>query len=78
MPPHHAHKPPPPPHVHVSSSAISAFIEPERIEALLAPLVPEPQERAFVVRCLLGEGPAHHRGANYVLLALLGQVLEKA
>ncbi|HYH98734.1 hypothetical protein [Hyalangium sp.] len=58
------------------SSAISSFIEPERVEALLAPWLPDAQDRAFVVRCMLGEGPAHHRGANYVLLTLLGRVLE--
>jgi hypothetical protein len=70
--------PPRPPHErHVPSSAISGFIEPHQIEALLTPWVPDAAERAFVVRCLLAEGPAHHRGANYVLLRLLGQVLER-
>jgi hypothetical protein len=70
--------PPRPPHErHVPSSAISGFIEPERIQALLAPWIPDEQARAFVVRCILSEGPAHHRGANYVLLALLGRVLER-
>jgi hypothetical protein len=69
--------PPRPPHErHVPSSAISGFIEPQRIEALLAPWLPDAQARAFVVRCILSEGPAHHRGANYVLLSLLGRVLE--
>jgi hypothetical protein len=37
--------------------------------------VPDAADRAFVVRCLLDEGPAHHRGANYVLLALLGELV---
>jgi hypothetical protein len=70
--------PPHPPHErHVPSSAISGFIEPQRIEALLAPWIPDEHARAFVVRCMLSEGPAHHRGANYVLLSLLGQVLER-
>jgi hypothetical protein len=59
----------------VPSSAITAFIDPPRIEALLEPWIPRDADRAFVVRCILGEGPAHHRGANYVLLQLLGQVL---
>lgn len=69
--------PPRPPHKsHVSSSAISGFIEPERLEPLLAPLVPDPSDRAFVLRCIVGSGPAHHRGANYVLLALLARLLE--
>ncbi|AEI67625.1 hypothetical protein [Corallococcus macrosporus] len=70
--------PPRPPHDrHLPSSAISRFVDTARIEALLAPYLPAPQERAFVVRCVLGEGPAHHRGANYVLLSLLGLVLER-
>lgn len=70
--------PPRPPHErHVPSSAISGFIDASRISALIEPWVPDAQSREFVVRCLLGEGPAHHRGANYVLLRLLGQVLER-
>lgn len=69
--------PPRPPHErHVPSSAIASFIDPARIDALLAPWVPEQEARAFVVRCILGEGPAHHRGANFVLLSLLGRALE--
>lgn len=68
-------RPPHPPHRrHVPASAIASFIDPARIGALLAPWVPDPEERAFVVRCLLEEGPAHHRGANYVILALLGEL----
>lgn len=62
---------------HVPSSAITGFIDHGRIEALLSPWMPDPAARAFVVRCMLDEGPAHHRGANFVLLALLGLLLEK-
>ncbi|MDQ3263736.1 MAG: hypothetical protein M3Y59_08765 [Myxococcota bacterium] len=70
--------PPRPPHErHVPSSAISRFIDAPQIEALLAPYVPDPEDRAFVARCVVGEGPAHHRGANYVLLRLMGQLLER-
>ncbi len=76
MPPRPPH-PPPHHHRHVPSSAIASFIEPARVEALLTRWVPDPEERAFVVRCMLGEGPAHHRGANYVLLRLLGAVLDR-
>jgi hypothetical protein len=54
----------------------AAFIDPSRVDALLAGVLPDPADRAFVVRCILGEGPAHHRGANYVLLLLLGMVVE--
>jgi hypothetical protein len=64
-------------HHRVPSSAIERFIQPERIDALLAPWIPSEADREFVVRCILAEGPAHHRGANYVLLALLGKLLER-
>jgi hypothetical protein len=46
------------------------------VSDLLAPFVPDEGERDFVVRCLLDEGPAHHRGANYVLLMLLAELLD--
>ncbi|HEY8379136.1 MAG TPA: hypothetical protein VIK91_21735 [Nannocystis sp.] len=46
------------------------------IEALLTPWLPDPTDRAFVARCIVDEGPLHHRGASYVLLRLLGLVLD--
>jgi hypothetical protein len=84
MPPKHPkhpkqHHPPSPPHhdLHrrVPSSAISSFIDRARIDRLLQPFVPDDGDREFIVRCLLDEGPVHHRGANYVLLALLDELL---
>lgn len=75
------HAPPPPAtpgsRRHVPTSAIVSFIDPSVIEGILAPWLPDVEARRFVVRCILGEGPAHHRGANYVLLALLGDVLRR-
>ncbi len=71
-PPHHHHH-----HRHVPSSAITGFVDRARIDALLAPWVPDAASREFVVRCILGEGPAHHRGANFVLLSLLGLLVER-
>ena len=70
MPPENRHQ--------VPLSAIAALIEPARIEALLAHFVSDAAERAFVTRCILDIGPAHHRGTNYVLLGLLAQLLERA
>ena len=61
----------------VPASEIAAFIQPDAIDALLAPWLPDPGERAMVVRCLLEVGPAHHRGSNYVLLRLMGLLLTR-
>lgn len=74
MPPHKK-KGPPPHKRHVPSSRVAAFVDQARIDALLTPFVADGADRAFLLRCLLDEGPAHHRGANYVLVALLGEVL---
>lgn len=54
------------------------FLDLPALEQALAPFVPDPADRQFVARCVVGEGPAHHRGANYVLLKLLARALEKA
>jgi hypothetical protein len=59
------------------SATSTAFIDPSRIDAILADAVPDAEDRAFVVRCILGEGPAHHRGVNYVLLRLLEILVER-
>ncbi len=65
---------PPPPHAHRSQSAVTRFIRPEEIDAILEPWVPDPEDRRFLTRCLVEEGPLHHRGANFVLLRLLGDL----
>jgi hypothetical protein len=66
------HRPP-----HLPLSVISRLLDPKRVEPLLEPFVTDPADRAFIVRCVIGEGPVHHRGANWVLLALLGEVLQR-
>lgn len=70
--------PHPKPGVHLPPRAVEATLDREQISGLLVSLVPDATERDFVVRCVLGEGPIHHRGANYALLALLGRVLKAA
>lgn len=64
-------------HRHVPASRALSFVDRPALEALLTPLVPAPADRQFVLRCLLDEGPLHHRGTNDVLLRLLGRVLER-
>lgn len=66
-PPHHRH------HHHARDRSLARFVDRDRIDRLLAPWVEDDDDRAFVLRCLLDEGPAHHRGVNYILLALLGE-----
>jgi hypothetical protein len=73
--------PPPPPRPSrpggVSSPReLDRFVDRGRIDRLIATWVPDASDRAFVLRCLLDEGPAHHRGANWVLLSLLGELLD--
>ena len=57
---------------------VESFIDRERLSRDLAPWVPDAADRDFVVRCIVGEGPIHHRGANHVLLSLLGRALAAA
>ena len=67
----------PPPHAHLHDHPVVAAIDRQRISALVAACVPDPAARDFVVRCILDEGPVHHRGDNFVLIALLGEVLAR-
>lgn len=76
MPPHHHHHPPR--GHHARERTLERFVDRRRIDRLLAPWVPDADDRAFVLRCLLDEGPAHHRGVNWILLALLGDLAADA
>ncbi len=61
---------------HPASRALR-FVDSVSLDGLLSTLLPDKAEREFVRRCLIEEGPLHHRGANYLLLRLLGRVLER-
>lgn len=79
MPKHHP-KHHPPKHHHaapVPPTAIRALLSPERLDPLLAAIVPDPADRAFVSRCILEQGPIHHRGASFALLSLVAALLER-
>ncbi len=45
------------------------------IDAALVDIVPDARDRAFVLRCILDEGPRHHRVASWALLRMLAAVL---
>lgn len=64
-----------PPIARTPASRALAFVDLGRLDGALAGFVPVPGDRAFLIRCLVGEGPIHHRGANYVLIAALAQLL---
>ena len=61
-----------------SHSASRAVLRREDIESLLVPWLPDATDRAFVARCIVDEGPIHHRGASYAVLRLLGLALAAA
>lgn len=56
----------------------SEVLHREDVEQLLAPWLREPADRAFVARCIVEEGPIHHRGSSYALLRMLGLALAAA
>lgn len=58
----------------VPASQLLSFVDEARLDRALAALIPGDADRAFVCRCIVGEGPIHHRGANYVLMMLLTQL----
>jgi hypothetical protein len=66
-----------PTHLHQHDHPAVAAIDRQRISTLVAAYAPDPAACAFIVRCILDEGPIHHRGDNFVLLALLGEVLDR-
>jgi hypothetical protein len=70
-PPKQHHAAPAPP------TAIRALLSADQLEPLLVPFIPDAADRAFVTRCILEQGPIHHRGASFALLSLLSVLLER-
>lgn len=68
--PHHGHR-----HA-LPASQVLGFVDEAQLQQALAPLLADAGDRRFVTRCLVGEGPLHHRGANYVLLTLLARAVQ--
>jgi hypothetical protein len=52
------------------------FVDDTQLQQALGPLLADAGDRRFVARCLVGEGPLHHRGANYILLTLLARAVQ--
>lgn len=52
-----------------------AALDAGAIDAALVGVVPDARDRAFVLRCILSEGPRHHRVASWALLRLLAEIL---
>lgn len=71
-PPHHHHH-----HDRAAASAIALVLDADRLTRILEPWVPDAGERTFLVRCIIGEGPIHHRGASYALIAMAGAIAER-
>lgn len=65
-----------PPSRRLPASRVLRFLDASPLDRVLARLLPNPQERAFVLRSILEEGPIHHRGANWALLMLLAEQLD--
>lgn len=66
-PPHHG------PKAHGGRRGVA--LDAGAIDAALVAIVPDARDRAFVLRCVLEEGPRHHRVASWALLRLLAAVL---
>lgn len=73
MPPRSRSSRPPPPKGPKHGRSVALDAGP--IDAALSGIVPDARDRAFVLRCVLEEGPRHHRVASWALLRMLAVVL---
>lgn len=58
------------------ASQVLHFVNVEQLQQALTPLLRDAGDCRFITRCLVGEGPLHHRGSNYILLNLLARALQ--
>lgn len=56
----------------------SSIVAKDDVAALLKPLVSDAEDLDFVARCIVTEGPLHHRLASFALLKLLALAMESA
>lgn len=56
---------------------MSGAADPEALRNALSLLVVDPQDAAFIARCILGEGPAHHRAASWSLIVLAAEIASR-
>lgn len=75
--PKHDHGRGPHRHRHVLSS-LADVASAQRLEDALELVIPDARDRAFVARCILQEGPAHHRAASWALVTIAGEVARRA
>jgi hypothetical protein len=70
--------PGPGPHRHRHAlSSLADAASAGRLEEALALVIPDARDRSFVARCILHEGPAHHRAASWALIAVAAAVAER-
>lgn len=62
---------------HISPTTIQRLVSAQQLDPLLAPFLPDPADRDFITRCILEQGPIHHRGASFALLALAATLVER-
>lgn len=77
--PHHQHHSSKPnrKRTRLPSSSALHFVQSEQLDTVLSRLIPDAQDRAFIQRCLVSEGPLHHGGSNYLIVMLLGKILQQ-
>lgn len=58
-------------------STLARAADPARLADALAPIIPDAGDRAFVVRCILDEGPIHHRASSWALVVLAAEIARR-